>query len=204
MAQCNTLWRSLGKTAFKWWPGFVKQGALVMNCQPTTWHDGRPAIEFKPGRTLGKVERSVAKRDEWWPVNHGGIKQWVRRSDKCAHLCTMDDGRYRVRAHRQGLADPERPSFRSKASMPATAPCSLPETTWRMMTGRASNRKYGPKIGAPTTITPLSTGTTTRRMNSLLSVHSHRHHRHQGRWYPHNQCKQPRPLRHQPWRRITN
>jgi hypothetical protein len=130
MAQCNTLWRSLGKTVFKWWPAFVKQGALVMNHQPTTWHDGRPAIEFKPGRTVGKVTkaeirrmfpappgalcwciytqakrdsmRSVAKRDEWWPTNHGGIKQWVRRSDKCVYLYTMDDGRYRVLNVRTG------------------------------------------------------------------------------------------------------
>ena len=130
IAQCSQLWRHNGKTVFKHWPFFVKQSALAMNYQPSTWHDGRPAIEYKPGRTLGKVTkaevdrmfpappgalcwciytqdkrdamRSVAKADAWWPINHGGIKQWVRRSDRCFYLHTTDAGAYKILNVRTG------------------------------------------------------------------------------------------------------
>jgi len=116
MAQCADLWKSKGLNVYNYNTNAVANMAHACNYMPTAWHDGRPPIEFQPGRGGSKInlaelrqqfptvfgslawqvlpldKRSAMTRPH--PVEVGRVKQWVDRGRPCFYLGITPDNRY--------------------------------------------------------------------------------------------------------------
>lgn len=116
MAQCASLWKEKGLNVYDYNTNAVAAMAHVCNYMPTAWHDGRPPIEFQPGRGDEKInlaelqqqfpcpfgslawqvlpldKRSAMTRPH--PVEVNRVKQWVDRGRPCFYLGITADNRY--------------------------------------------------------------------------------------------------------------